>query len=217
MENLRPVRLEDTQYRSFEELYFSWYLDELIDLGVVKSYDYENICFELDAKGLQRPVFKYRTVRRKDGKQIKVLDDSQVLLRSDKSYTPDFTISYNEDHEYFDFFFSVGNSNALHKDVPFHVINDDVYVEIKPHFDQNNMTREFVIIQKWLYTKGIFVQLIKPHKSTKSLFSSTFTPHRYLYTDVSLIKRTIRNTVQTLEQYIDKCDGFKKLLEERLA
>ena len=55
----------------------------------------------------------------------------------------------------------------------------ETWLEIKPKFDQNNMTRLFKINQKWVFDKhGLFVDLVIP----ETLFEKTFTPKDYLTT-----------------------------------
>jgi len=61
-------------------------------------------------------------------------------------------------------------------------------VEVKPDYDQNNMTRLFQTNRKWVYEKySIFVNLVK----IPSLFKRTFTPNRYLYCDKTMKPRKI--------------------------
>lgn len=77
--------------------------------------------------------------------------------------------------------------------------NQKVLVEIKPAYDQNNMTRLFMNNRKWLYQKhGEYWNLVK----LPNFFAKTFTPIRYLLTDSSLNQRKIKFKVKTLEEWI---------------
>lgn len=72
------------------------------------------------------------------------------------------------------------------------------YFEVKPEWDQNNMTRLFKINQKWMYDKyKIFVNLVKPLE----LFEQTFTPKEYLKTTTGKARK-INFKVRTFEEWI---------------
>jgi hypothetical protein len=137
------------EYRSNEELYFSWFLDDLGEKGIVNRYVYEPLSFELsDQKWYYQKkvlVTKVNTIK-KD-------------LLEPHSYTPDFLVEWNEswdktiyrlidvdDYTWKPPFFAM-RSNRDNKPYSF--------FETKPKYDQNNMTRLFVITRKWLYDKYV--------------------------------------------------------------
>lgn len=72
--------------------------------------------------------------------------------------------------------------------------------EVKGPFDFQNMTRLFKLNQKWMFDKGVYVQLITPQK----LFTDTFAPQRYLLTDKGKGVRKVRETYRTLNEYIQQ-------------
>jgi hypothetical protein len=74
------------------------------------------------------------------------------------------------------------------------------YIEVKPLFDQNNMTRLAVLNQKWVMDKfGAFINIVIPEK----LFDKTFTPKRYFTCDKSSTKRKIKySNIITLEDFL---------------
>ena len=67
------------------------------------------------------------------------------------------------------------------------------YIEVKPDFDFNNMTRYARIKMNWLFQQtGVFTNLVK----VPSVFKNTFTPDRYILTDnnKTLLINSIRIT-----------------------
>lgn len=84
------------------------------------------------------------------------------------------------------------------------------YVEVKPSFDQNNMTRLAKLNQKWVFDKfGDFVNIVIPEKH----FDKSFTPTRYFFTNKSKVNRKINyknvKTLQTFFKENDMIEGFK--------
>lgn len=74
------------------------------------------------------------------------------------------------------------------------------FIEVKPSFDQNNMTRLAVLNQKWVFEKfGLFINIVIPEK----LFAKTFTPKRYLTCDKSSVKRKIKyKNIISLDEFL---------------
>ena len=175
-------------YDSQEELYFSWYLDELKEVGYIENYEAQP-----ESYVLSEPAF-YEYDKRLKTKTKTVV---KKLIR-EHIYTADFRIAWAEKARGL-FFNKLIDRVDLSK-IPF--VSNYYFtstIEIKPTFDQNNMTRLFTINQKWMYQKqGVYVQKIVPVK----LFSETFTPKRYLLTNKSLKPRKLKYTPETLEQFI---------------
>jgi len=165
-------------YDSKEEIWFAWYLDELNAAGYIDFYRYQPSLFEL-SDSVKYPVdIQLKT---------KIKTVYKTLLQP-HSYQCDFKIVWSAAAK--NVFFT---ANGNKKDFPF--IARDVldlefrsHVDIKPAHDLYNMTREFIINQKWVYqVHGVYVQKIVPAK----LFKSTFTPERYYFTDKSLKPRKL--------------------------
>lgn len=108
------------------------------------------------------------------------------------SYTADFLLSWVDGKP----FRNINTRKAL--------IDDNsslTWLEVKPSFDQNNMTRAFKINQKWVYDKyRIYVNLVIPEK----LFKQTFCPERYRLTDSGKGPRKLKESYLTLDEYIIK-------------
>lgn len=181
------------KYKSREEWYFSLWLDDLKELGIVKRYLYESNTFTLSEakryKQLKILITKTKIIE-------KSLMDSHV-------YTPDFLVEWNKDYD--GIFYRTIDDEYYANSPPVMCTKgkkDDghyTFFEVKPVFDQNNMTRLFRITQKWLYDKyGLYVELtIVP-----TLFKKTFTPKRYLFTDKATTTRTINFDIRIAEDYL---------------
>lgn len=74
------------------------------------------------------------------------------------------------------------------------------YVEIKPNFDFNNMTRYVKIKINWLFQQtGVFVNLVK----VPEIFKNTFVPDRYFLTDEGKRTRQIKFKTKRLQDFQD--------------
>lgn len=79
------------------------------------------------------------------------------------------------------------------------------FIECKPNFNFQNMSRLAVLNIKWVWEKSkIFIQLVK----NVDLFEKTFTPKAYLITKVGKVKKT-KHTLKTLEEYIKTKENEK--------
>jgi len=192
------------EFDSNEEIYFSWYLDELLKSGFIRKWKLHPITFELSDK---------KTYAWNEQLKTKVKIKEQTLFQP-HNYTPDFLIEWTEKAR--SLFFNSTEDRANLKNVPFisqklaNEHGDEVettIIDIKPTFDQNNMTRLFSINQKWVYDKlGVYVQKIIPLSSkkpkVKGLFEKTFVPTKYLLTDKSKKARKINFKIKQLKQFL---------------
>jgi len=182
-------------FDSAEELYFSWWADELFKAGYIKSY-----YLHPETYILSEP-YKY-----KYDKHLKTKTKTiETTLLQPHAYTPDFRITWNPQARGF-FFLSTSNQIYL-KNAPIVAQEtEDGYknyysvVEIKAGFSKYNMDRLFSVNQKWMLQKhGIYVQKIVITK----LFKKTFTPARYLLTNKSGKARKIKFKVRTLQEFVN--------------
>jgi len=183
-------------YDSPEEAYTSWYLDELGNAGYISEYAFQPESFSLFAKCTYQYSKQLKTKK-------KILE---VAILQEHLYTPDFRVLWSD--RVMGVLFKNIENVGLNKGAPFWAMEPPIYDnellfesiwEVKPLFDRNNMTRLFTINQKWMYSKyGIYVQKIIPQK----LFKYTFTPKKYLLTDMGKQKRKIIFEVRTLEEYV---------------
>lgn len=171
------------------EVYFSWYLDELIEAGYVRDYDTQPEKYQLT-----------ESVKCSSIKQMKTKEKLvEATLLQPHHYTSDFNTFWNPIAENV---FVRPRHDAPVKDCPFFISKDPwlgTVVEIKPVFDQNNMGRLFRINQKWVLDMyDVYIQEVK----TTKLFEKTFTPQRYLLTDGGGQARRLKYKPVTLQEYI---------------
>ena len=186
------------QLDSKDELYFSWWCDDLIKAEILYQYEKsQNI-------KLFNGVYNEYTQIKELKTKTKEIEKEQCLIEV-HSYTPDYDLYFRDEHEYVTKFISWLNT-GLKIETPFICTTGKdvisiVIVEIKPIFDQSNMTRLFKVNQKWVYEKtGLFVNLIEYSK----LFRDTFTPSLFLLTDSGKQQRMINKwEVRTLEEFLN--------------
>lgn len=176
-------------YDSNEEIYFHWWMEELLNKGIIKEFrraDEIVLADKIEGKWLK----EYKT---KEDEWREEFYDYGV------NYTPDFHITWKQIGE----FAELENSErkvkkkivaqSFFKSEPFSI------VEIKGDYDFRDKTREVQLKRKWTYQKtGIYVNLVKIPK----LFKDTFTPKRYLFTDEMNGSRKIKFTIKTLDEWI---------------
>lgn len=180
---------------SDEEYYCLLYLEELMQAGYIYKIERAETYSLFD--GLTNVYEEEKQLKTK----VNIVEKRQVLLAAHE-YTPEFVVKwtpkainlliwkfYRDVNEKFD-------KPFIYEQVAEYPVS---FIEVKPAFDQNNMTRAFKINQKWMYEKwGIFVNLVQPQK----LMEETFTPREYLKTPTGKT-RVIHWPIKTLEEYID--------------
>lgn len=161
---------------SFIEIHYYWYLLELEKMGYI-------------SKIIKHP--KQEEILPKVMKGVK-----GVLLNS-FNYTPDFLVYWND--KAYNEHIVVEEDKATTKAI-YVSQNGKTYIEIKPDFDMNNMTRDFRVKQKVIYhALGRYVQLVIVPK----IFKSTFTPLRYLMQDKkSNRRRSIKFKINLFSEWV---------------
>lgn len=181
------------QFDSEEEMYFSWYLDELKEAGYVKDWKHEAKSYVL-SDGL--------TKRRSEPRKRVADKIYEYELIKPSVYTPDFQIDWEPKAE--DIFFRCimhYYTDLRQSKIPYITSNleNECVVEIKPLYDKNNMTRLARTNIKWVWDKHrVYVNLIKVPR----IFKDTFTPKRYLLTPTGKTKR-ITFTTRTLQEFVE--------------
>jgi hypothetical protein len=199
----KQVIEKEIQFDSDEEMYFYWWLEELRQAGYIKEIIRDVEPFDLSS----RLSITY-TVKTQLKTKIKEKEKDITILHP-HIYTADFKVIWADKalHKLHEPIFVVGsNINILfYSNVVFPDPNGIVFsfFEVKPTYDQNNMTRLFTVNQKWVWDKfAVFINKVIPEK----LFSDTFTPMRYLTTNKSGKLRKIKFKVRTLEEYLSLYD-----------
>lgn len=164
--------LEFTNLDSSQELHFQYYLEELKTLGFIEEYFNEPESLLINNKVILAydKIIELKT-------KTKVLNVEHILIPEHK-YTYDFKIQWNP-------------KVLRHKLSQYFYIDSTLcsHIEIKPDFDFENMTKIFLDrTQPIIFDKyRIYIQLIK----IPTIFKLTFTPDRFLLTDVRKTPRSI--------------------------
>lgn len=204
------------------EMWFRWYLEELLEYGYIESFTREGETFTI------LPGQKHERVKHYASKAN---SKEEFVLLSEMNYTYDFRIIWSEKAKYLFYEIYYPNEPFVFGR-PYFVahelkINDKLktvsYVDVKPHrsaAEQGGKVSTFYTfpyVQKiafYLY-KLYFNKIIPVHAGKKGhstcLFSQTFVPNRYLFTDKSgalrtipYSKRSIKTFVKNRELYIKK-------------
>lgn len=189
------------------EIYFTWWLDDLIEAGYVEKYTFQPYTIQL----FPEVDIKYKKVKQLKTKK-KISQCNHKLLES-ASYTPDYEIIFT--YKARGLFFSNINKDCYNSfNELFYFFNLDdksnkCLVDVKSadyQLGMNTSTVKFPIIQKFLYHyKNIMINRIIPFKGKSChknyLFPNTFTPKRFLLTDKKRGKRTIHFPVRGLEEF----------------
>lgn len=190
----QPIEYEGSIYDSFEELHFAYWLNELKEEGFIT--DWSRTCLPISlTDGLYHSFTETKILKTK----TKQNEKRQVLL-APSVYTPDFNICWSAKAKG-TFFVTLAHDGRIA--TPFIGKQEaDVYsslVEIKPLFDQNNMTRVFKNNQKFIWDKyKEYVNLIY----VTELFEQTFTPKKYRLTPTGKPRKINWNPI-TLKQFVD--------------
>lgn len=176
-------------YESFNELHFLYWVEELMEIGIVESI--ERAPSYILTEGWVN-VYSLPNKRKTQG-----TPKQQVLLRP-SVYTPEFIITWSkkalekfvweEGTSRFDKLF-IGKKVGL---------KTCTWIEVKPHFNMRGKTTLFVNNQKFLFKiHGIYVNLVK----IPDLFEHTFVPVKYLKTATGKEKK-INFEIKTLNEYL---------------
>jgi len=192
MPSVVPTLEQELVFDSLEEQQFSWWMDELIEVGMIERYIHhpESILLS-EAKQYHIAVPRKKTLAKIEPRE---------LIKS-HNYTSDFLIYWSD--EAINILVNDKDSIIENKSIPFLANSyfEGLYsiVEVKPDFDQNNMTRLFTINQKWVLEKyNVYIELCK----LPSLFKKTFTPKKYLLTEKKQQLRKLKYVPVDINTYL---------------
>lgn len=209
------------------EMYFTWYLDELIKYGFVKSYEREAQKFRvMEAYMYTREVF-YKS---KDNKM------EAFNLLPEINYTYDFKIIWEQkalniltEPMYQGGHFRFGVPQFISHYIKINDVTELVsFIDVKPHanavaFGGGKMASyyTFPFVQKILLaTKGLYINKTVPvpsgnHGVNTCLFAATFTPNRYKFTDAGQQERKIKfRTIGINSFYENRKSVIDKIIKE---
>ncbi len=194
------IKQDGYEFDSWEEVHFWWWCQALMKAGYIREFHVEPESFVLT----DPIVVDYL-------KPMKKVADKMVPeeIMKGNLYTCDALIKWTEKANGI-FFLPIDSTRRKKKaaSLQYMIAHHDEYtgwhsyVEVKPIFDQNNMTRLAVNNIKHVYSKfGSFINLAIPPK----LFNKSFTPARFLYCDKDLKrKRKVKHkNVISLKSFID--------------
>jgi hypothetical protein len=198
----KGVKLSDgTPYASDEEVYFSWFLEELKEAGFIKEYRYEQRVMDL-FEGLNGQYIKYLKTKER-------METFRMLTK--RVYTPDFEIVWEPKAEGI-FYNELECMLPADKRAYFVAQNGVTLVEIKPPFDMANMTRHVKALIDWTWQRfNIFVQLVIPVpriskgkcSPADAQYTVTCIPKRYLRSDGGGKMRKINFKYRLLAEFIE--------------
>ena len=189
--------VEVTEFDSNEEREFYHWLMELKEKGVILSIVHQPESFRLsDARKLR--------IEKHLKKSTKVVESHFV---NKHIYTPDYLIIWNQEYinkVFFELDFNSiipANHSSLFKANEGATGGYYSYFEVKGTFDQNNMTRLFVINQKWILdVHGIYVNLVIPSE----LFLKTFVPQKEIFSPKKKTERLKFKNADRIDDYMRK-------------
>jgi len=183
------------EFDSQGEIYFYWYLQELISEGLITELEMQPESFIL-SKPIKHTYIKQLVTKTKE--------IEQSLVRGN-IYTPDFKFKVTPKGLASGMFVKLSNKSKLDFIKP--IITEDNYcfLELKPDQydlkfeDSNNMVRLARNKQKQVYDKhNVYINIIFHNRH----FSKTFTPRMYIMSDGGNKLRSLKYTTRTLKQYL---------------
>jgi hypothetical protein len=194
--------LQCLPYESKEELYFSWYLNELKAAEMIQYWQYHPKPFFLSEQ-VSGKFYKFNKRGRRD---------IPYTLLQPHEYQADFKIVWDLKARYL-FFDLIESPNDPRKSAFISNSNNFTYfsvVDVKGNYNTNDAWRRFSIEQKWVYERyKIYVQKVivvptSKGKPKNAIFPSTFTPVKYLSTEKKKDPRKLSYSPLTLNQYLTK-------------
>lgn len=196
----------DNKFDSKEEMYISWWINDLMKEGMITKVVYQPEPFHLSPSFTVDYYVPYK--KKEGGKYV-----SEPII-SKHIYTPDIYVEWSNDainifvHDLLGDLKKKKNRLFI---LPFCQYDHDKetwysFFEVKPNHDRHNMTRLAKINIQWVFYKySKYVNIITPEK----LFKKTFTPERYLYTDKSGKPRKIKFKTILIKDYIKSKEKWK--------
>lgn len=209
------------------ELYTEWYLEQLQENGYIKSLSRETFSLELTPK---------ITKQRYDFSKKTVVKDHTFTMFNPDTYKFDYMIIWDESAK--DIFYTLLSDEIFKTETPFYAyLNQDgdivSLIDVKPpsgamSFGNNASGYTFPTKQKVLYhfhniyiNKTIPIPMVKAGAiksgNAQALFTTTFVPRRFMFSDGGGQPRTIHYKTITMSEYIDIKKKQIALFDQRLG
>jgi len=202
------LKEEYPQYRSDEEVYFQWYIDDLIEEGFIDKWNYEEEVYTI-----------FDSLKLPWEEQMKTQVSSRKFGAIQKStYRPDFNL-YWEDKAKGIFISGIPSiQKPAFAGSEFLDLTDQgkSTIDVKgaggsKAAKKNTSVITFPLKQRLMWIRNnIFVHKVVPQE----LFEKTFTPYRYIFTNQSGAKRKIKWKVRTVSEYAKMMKDGHKVREE---
>lgn len=202
------MALTEESFRSSEEIYMWWWLEDAKLHGIVLDYQYEPEALILVP---ERFVIVKKYSKTKVPKPIM----DKLVLTHEQTYTYDFRIVWNPDYEgrLFDRIDRISEMKSFFKAQADKDGNICSYIDIKGGFAASASTSDvrFPVKQAMAFhIHSIYVQKIVITASVKNklgrrytgLFPQVFIPERYLMTDKGKQNRVINFQTKTTKQWL---------------
>lgn len=179
---------------SKEEVYFSWWLNELLDAGFIVDWEYQSKTYTLSER------FQYQVCKKL---KTKTKIEDRLLLHP-HTYTPDFIIKWNK-AAYSIFYMDIGDGMDIKK-FPIVAQQGISTIDVKPAAwgRGDDFMKLFTVRQKWLFQRhSVYVQPVVVTGKKTALFESTFTPGRFLFTDKSKAARKLKFRPVMLNEFLE--------------
>jgi hypothetical protein len=194
---------------SDEENYFYWWLLEAEAAGYVLSWEHQPEPFVFDSISVKK-----NELIGEDKKGAPKYKTKEFFYLKEQKVTADFIVVFNPFVE--GYLFNVLGSDNYVDGLPFTAqLNSNgeyfCYVEVKPCFDRNNMTRLAKANRLWIYAvHKVFMNIIIPVSSVKTsgvlmvpsaLFHVSWTPKRFFQQNQTNKARKISFPIRTIEEF----------------
>ena len=180
---------DGTKLASKEEMWFTWWLEDLVKAGYVEHWTYQPRAYPLTSDVVVSVAKKLKT---------KTSFKKKTLLQ-DSTYTPDFEITWRQN--------AIGlfhaDTDLLQYPLPlFFGTHRNSLIDVKGGWSQDAKKAKFSLIQKMLYR---FHRLYVNRVEIPKLFGKTFSPSNPLFylTPERQDMRKINHPVRTLAEFIE--------------
>lgn len=187
---------EYPNFRSDEEVFFQWYIDDLIEAGFIEKFNYEQETYTIFDQ-LKLPWMKQM--------KTKVAQKEFEAIKP-STYTPDFNIYWTDEAKGIFINGIPSEKMPYFAGAEFLDLTDqgrsvlDVKGADNTFGKKNSSIYTFPLKQRMMWlVHNIYVQKVVPQQ----LFQKTFTPYRYTLTNQSGKKRKLQWESMNVYEYVE--------------
>jgi len=195
---------------SDEEKYFMWFLEELKAEGYVQDFTMQPSAFKLS----EEVPFLWDKPKPTKKEPDRTERNLSIMLEASE-YTADAKIVWTDKAKNIFFTMNTPMKYNDHRFIARFFMEEAAwvsYVEVKPKFDMQNMTRLFVTKQKWIYQLyKVYINLFIPDKGFPKLFTPAMCIATMIYVKTTKTKRGMKYPgdskiiwkIKTLNEYVN--------------